>query len=117
MKRAAICAAIAFVVVVPLLLLHTSGAALHNGDEAIYAEMAREMVEEGHLGELTWQGEVLFPRPPGAVWPVALARTIIGPDERAVRWPLALASVLEVSLLILLGALLFRPITGLVAGG
>jgi 4-amino-4-deoxy-L-arabinose transferase-like glycosyltransferase len=100
----------------PLLLLHTGGKALHNGDEAIYAEMAREMVASGRPGELTWQGEVLFPRPPGAIWPVALAHALLH-DERAVRWPLAIACGLELGLLFLLGTALASPLVGAAAAG
>ena len=114
--RAGVLAVLAFVVAVPLLLANTSGAAIHNGDEAIYAQMAREMADGGGWGTLTWQREPQFPRPPGAVWILAAARKL-APDERAVRWPLALAAGAEVALLVLLGAALFGRATGALAGG
>jgi 4-amino-4-deoxy-L-arabinose transferase-like glycosyltransferase len=104
-------------VVPPLVLVGSAGHALHEGDESIYAEMAREMVDSGRLGDLQWQGEVLFQRPPAAVWILAAARRLFGPGERGVRWPLAVAAGLEVGLLMLLGAALFRPSVGLLAGG
>jgi 4-amino-4-deoxy-L-arabinose transferase-like glycosyltransferase len=100
----------------PLLLLHTGGAALHNGDEAIYAEMGREMAASGRIGELTWQGEVLFPRPPGAIWPLAIGHAVCH-DERAVRWPLALACGAELALVFLLGCVLGSPAQGVAAAG
>src|SRR5215210_3503041 len=104
-RRAGWWAVAAFLVVTPLLLVNTSGQALHNGDEAIYAEMAREMVDGGQWLELRWQGEVLFPRPPLSVWIVAGAHRLLG-DERAVRWPLAAASAAGVALVLLVGAAL-----------
>src|SRR5262249_39909843 len=114
-RAARLAAMIALLVVPPLVLVGTWGRALRNGDEAIYAEMAREMVDGGHGGDLRWQGEVVFPRPPGVVWILAPARTIL-PGELAVRVPLALACAAQVALLILLGAALFSPRVGIVAG-
>jgi 4-amino-4-deoxy-L-arabinose transferase-like glycosyltransferase len=109
-------ALIAFLVATPLLLVNTAGKAIQNGDEAIYAQMAREMAERGTWGELTWQGEPQFPRPPGAIWILAVARKLLG-DERTVRWPLAAAAGTEIAFVILLGAALWDRRAGLVAGG
>ena len=78
--------------------------------------MAREMADGGGWGTLTWQREPQFPRPPGAVSILAVARKL-APDERAVRWPLAMAAGAEVALLVLLGAALFGRATGALAGG
>ncbi|HZS42446.1 MAG TPA: glycosyltransferase family 39 protein [Polyangia bacterium] len=115
--RAAIFVAM-IAIATPLLLVGTGGQAIHEGDEAIYAEMAREMADSGRVGELTWQGQPQFPRPPMTVWILAGARKIFSwPDERAVRWPLALFAALEVALVFLLGAALWRPQLGVVAAG
>ncbi len=86
-----------------LLLTNTGGHALHEGDEAIYAEFAREMVATGHFGDLEWQREVQIVRPPLSVWVLVLGRGLFS-DERAVRWPLAAEAAAEVALLFLLGA-------------
>jgi 4-amino-4-deoxy-L-arabinose transferase-like glycosyltransferase len=117
--RARALIALAIVVVMtPALLVGTSGRAIHEGDEAIYAEMAREMAQSGRVGLTTWQGEPESPRPPMTVWILAAARRVLPwPDERAVRWPLALACALEVALVFLLGAALWRPSVGLAAAG
>jgi 4-amino-4-deoxy-L-arabinose transferase-like glycosyltransferase len=109
--------------VTPLLLVGTSGRALHNGDEAIYAEMAREMADGGAWTELRWQGEPQFPRPPGVVWLLAGLRVALGVNahperaELAVRVPLALACAIEVALVLLLGTALFSPSIGAAAAG
>lgn len=120
-RRLILLALLLVVGVTPLLLVGTHGRALHNGDEAIYAEMAREMVESRRWLDLTWQGQAVHPRPPGAVWVVAFGHWLFG-DERAVRWPLALAAALEVALVMVLGTLLFRNrerplVVGLTAAG
>lgn len=109
-------AVLAFLVATPLLLLNTGGHAIHNGDEAIYAQVAREMVESGHAGTMTWQGARQFPRPPGVAWILAGAHRLLG-DERAVRWPLAAAAGAQVALVLLLGATLYGLGVGLAAAG
>jgi 4-amino-4-deoxy-L-arabinose transferase-like glycosyltransferase len=95
------------------------GAALYDGDEAIYAQMAREMVQARRPSELSFDGELLFPRPPGAVWPIAALYALIGdaPPEPAVRAVNAGACAVAVALTILLGARAFGPLVGLTAGG
>jgi 4-amino-4-deoxy-L-arabinose transferase-like glycosyltransferase len=116
MRRLAL---LACVLLVPLYLMGTSGRALHNGDEAIYAEMAREMVDGGDWVTPRWQGEPILARPPGTVWLLAAARRLVGDpsEERAVRWPNALCAALQAALLMLLGAALYSPSVGLLAAG
>jgi 4-amino-4-deoxy-L-arabinose transferase-like glycosyltransferase len=115
-KRIVAIAIVAWPLATALLLANTGGHALHEGDEAIYAEFAREMADGGDLVDLKWQGAPVLVRPPMTIWIVAAARKVL-PDERSVRWPLAAASAAEVSLLIVLGALVLSPAAGLVAGG
>jgi len=93
-----------------LLLVGTQGAAIQEGDEAIYAENAREMADDGDWATLRWQGEPQFPRPPLSVWALAVGRALVGRahPEAAVRWPLALAVGLELVLVGLLAAYLGR---------
>ncbi len=102
-----------------LYLVGMDGEAIDNGDEAIYAQMAREMVATGRPSELTFDGESVFPRPPAAIWAIAAGYALGGsePPEPALRWVGALLCALEVALTILLGTLLFGPYAGVVAGG
>jgi 4-amino-4-deoxy-L-arabinose transferase-like glycosyltransferase len=115
-KRIVVLAVVAWPLATALLLANTGGHALHDGDEAIYAQTAREMAEGGDLVDLRWQGQTLLVRPPMAIWILAAARKL-APDERSVRWPLAAAAAAEVSGVTLLGAALLGPVAGLVAGG
>jgi 4-amino-4-deoxy-L-arabinose transferase-like glycosyltransferase len=94
-----------------LFLVGTAGHALHNGDEAIYAEMAREMRSSGDWGTLRWQGEPQFPRPPLSVWLLAVA----GPSN--LRLVQALICGLEVGLVLALGWLWWGPLAGATAAG
>lgn len=120
-------AALLTVALAALLLVGTQAAAIQEGDEAIYAQNAREMVEGGDWATLRWQGEPQFPRPPLSVWVMAVGRALAGPThaEAAVRWPLALAVGLEIVLVALLAARLARRseasaprlAVGMVAGG
>lgn len=116
MKRIVTIAIVAWPLATALLLANTRGHALHEGDEAIYAEFAREMAANGDVVDLKWDGVPVLVRPPMTIWILAAARAFV-PDERSIRWPLAAASAAEVSLLIVLGALVLSPAAGLVAGG
>ncbi len=100
-----------------LFLINTGGHAIHNGDEAMYAEAAREMIDARDFWDLRWQGDIQLVRPPLAVWTLVVGRLVLDP-ERAVRWPLAAASGLQVALLFVLGFLVAerrRWLTGLMA--
>ncbi len=90
-----------------LYLVGTANHAIADGDEAIYAQMAREMAHSGDYVDLRWQGQVELVRPPLVVWTLALAHRALG-DERAVRWPLAAAAALTVALVLLYGFALGR---------
>jgi 4-amino-4-deoxy-L-arabinose transferase-like glycosyltransferase len=99
------------VAVAGLFLVGTAGHALHNGDEAIYAEMAREMRASGDWGTLRWQHEPQFPRPPLSVWLLAAA------DPSNLRIVQALICGLEVGLVLALGWLWWGPLAGATAAG
>jgi 4-amino-4-deoxy-L-arabinose transferase-like glycosyltransferase len=113
-----VAALVAAIALPPLYLHNTAGAALYNGDEAIYAEMAREMVEARSPGLMRFDGQPYFPRPPAAFWPIAAIYAVSGdsPPEPAVRYSNAILSALAVALTILLGARLFGPLAGVTAG-
>jgi 4-amino-4-deoxy-L-arabinose transferase-like glycosyltransferase len=96
--------AIGVFVVAAALFMPTLGRPLGNGDEAVYAQIAREMATTRELGTLRWQGAPCLYRPPASVWPLALAVALGGSSERAVRLPLALEAALAAALLFLVGA-------------
>ena len=101
--------AVVVVAATAMLLVGTAGHALHNGDEAIYAQMAREMRASGDWGTLRWQGEAQFPRPPLSVWLLAATGEV--------RVTLAALSGLELALVLALGYLWWGPLGGVAAAG
>ena len=109
--RPGLAAALLVALLTPLFMLGASGHAIHNGDEAIYAEMAREMRDGGDFGTLHWQGEPQFPRPPLVVWILAA----VGPSH--LRALLALVCAVEVALVLVLGWLCWGPVAGVTAAG
>jgi 4-amino-4-deoxy-L-arabinose transferase-like glycosyltransferase len=96
--------AIGVFVVAAALFMPTLGRPLGNGDEAVYAQIAREMATTHEFGTLRWQGAPCLYRPPASVWPLALAVAAGGSREWVVRLPLALEAALATALLFLIGA-------------
>ena len=86
---------------------------LHNGDEVVYAEFAREMSDGGDWLTAHWQGEPQLNRAPAAIWPLALAAKLFGPTERALLGVVALESALAVVLTFFLGARRYGLLGGL----
>ncbi len=112
-------AALATLLLLPRLYrygLDESG--LIANDEAIYCEMAREMVTGGRLSETRYEGEIYFPRPPAAFWALAAADALVGlePPEHGLRVVTSVLPVVEVLLTVGLGWLLFSPLVGLLGG-
>jgi 4-amino-4-deoxy-L-arabinose transferase-like glycosyltransferase len=107
------------VALLPSLYTYGSdGEAVYNGDEAIYAQMAREMIASHRWSELSFDGEELFPRPPAAVWVLAVAYRILGDAlrEPPLRITNALLCALAVALTMVLGTLLWSAWVGVVGG-
>jgi 4-amino-4-deoxy-L-arabinose transferase-like glycosyltransferase len=101
-------AAAALFVLTAALCAPWLGRPLGNGDEAVYAEMARGMVETHDWVTLRWQGAPCLYRPPASVWPLALAIAVAGPHPSppaaaVVRWPLALETAAAAVLLLVIG--------------
>src|SRR5262245_32487279 len=104
-----------FVAVTVAGLWNTRGAAINNGDEAIYAGLAREMVRSGELVDLRWQGAPIIQRPPMAVWWLAAWERAAG-EDRGVRWANATAAGLAAAMVAWLGATLYSVGAGAAAG-
>ncbi len=111
-------ALVALVALPPLYRIGLSQAALANGDESIYAEMALEMVHTGNVAELHFDGQSVFPRPPAAIWVLAAAYRVMGTDpvEPPVRVVNAFLCALAVALTVLVGMRMFSPVIGVLAG-
>ena len=92
-----------------------TGGALHDGDEAIYAEMGREMARGSGVGVLRWQGQPVLNRPPAAVWVLAASMRIFGDRDGVVRAVATLEMALAVALLFVFASLRYDKKVGLAA--
>jgi 4-amino-4-deoxy-L-arabinose transferase-like glycosyltransferase len=71
-----------------LLFYQLGGGSLHDWDEAIYAQVAREMLLSHTWTTLSWNGAPFFHKPPLHFWLTALTYKMIGVNEFAARlWP------------------------------
>lgn len=68
--------------------------ALPHSEEAIYAEMAREIAETGSIRTVRFDGERTFGTPPLPLWVMALSIRLFGTHEFAVRLCFVLFAVL-----------------------
>ena len=66
---------------------------IFSSDDALYAQMAREMVNSGAWLEPTWLGAPIFDKPPLLFWLLGLSGSIFGFHELALRLPGALAAL------------------------
>jgi 4-amino-4-deoxy-L-arabinose transferase-like glycosyltransferase len=71
-----------------LLFYRLGGGSLHDWDEAIYAQVAKELSLSHKWGTLTWNGYPFFHKPPLYFWLTAFAYEMIGINELTARlWP------------------------------
>jgi 4-amino-4-deoxy-L-arabinose transferase-like glycosyltransferase len=71
-----------------LLFYHLGNGSLHDWDEAIYAQVAKEMFLSHDWGTLTWNDHPFFHKPPLYFWLTAFTYKMIGINEFAARlWP------------------------------
>lgn len=86
---------------------------LVSWDEAWYAEVARNIMLSGNLINMTWNGNPYFDHPPAGYWLMAGIYKIFGINEFWTRFPSAIAGIISIILLYLLGKKLFNPLIGL----
>jgi 4-amino-4-deoxy-L-arabinose transferase-like glycosyltransferase len=104
------------VVVAAIVLFYRLGEpALKNWDEAIYAEVAKEIVQTGDWLTLRWQNANWFEKPPLTFWVIAGLFGLFGVDEFWARAVSALAGVGVVAVVYGLGKLQRGPVCGLIA--
>jgi hypothetical protein len=82
-----------------LLFTDLGAASFHDGDEALYAQVAREMSASGELLTPTYWGAPLFNKPPLMYWLMTGAIEVLpGPLEWQARVPSALMGLLLIAL-------------------
>jgi 4-amino-4-deoxy-L-arabinose transferase-like glycosyltransferase len=89
---------------------------LLDWDEALYAQIARELVEQRRWFDLTWGYEPYFKKPPLLFWAIALSYRVFGVSEWATRLPSVLFGIGSVVLVTSLGSRLFGRLAGLWGG-
>ncbi len=80
-----------FLAALVLLLPNQGVGSLPNTDDAIYAQMARELISSGDLLNNRWCGVIQFEKPPLLIWALAASISAIGETIFALRLPSTLA--------------------------
>ncbi len=88
---------------------------LGSADEAIHAQVAREMVRDGHWLYPTYRGEPYFEKPPLKFWLTAITYLSLGESEFTARFWSALFGLGTVWGVMRLGRLFFNRTVGLAA--
>ena len=84
-------------------------------DEAIYAEVSREIVESGNWLTLHWQSFGWFEKPPLFMWVTALFDRIFGISEFSARFPSALSGLALIAVTYVVGKAAYGKRVGLLA--
>lgn len=85
---------------------------LWDTDEALYAQIAREMSRSGDYLTTQWNGQPWYCHPPLYFWMTAATARILGWNALAARLPSAVFGILTVVLVFFLGRLLFGSRAG-----
>ncbi len=104
------------VIAAALLLVKLGTGALLDWDEAIYAEVSKEMVSSHHWLTLTWQHSAFFEKPPLSFWIQAAFFQWFGVSEFWARFASALAGVAVVLLTYAIARRMAGPTAALFAG-
>jgi len=89
--------------------------AFKNWDEAIYAEVAKEILQSGNWITLHWQHANWFEKPPLTFWITAVFFRLFGVNELAARAVSALAGVGVVAVIYKAGKIQSGPVCGVIA--
>lgn len=85
-------------------------------DEAIYANIARNMIESKDYFVMNWiPGKVWFEKPPLYMWLISLSMSMVGYSELAARLPSAIFGLLTILLIYLMGSKLFSKTAGFIS--
>ena len=76
-----------------ICLVGLGGDAMRDWDEAIYAGVAREGVENGAWGSLRQEGSLFADKPPLVIWCIQASYRLLGVSELSSRLPIALFGI------------------------
>jgi 4-amino-4-deoxy-L-arabinose transferase-like glycosyltransferase len=99
-----------------ILISGLIGGSLTSWDEAIYAEVAREMIKSHDWLTLHYAGAPFLEKPPLVIWLVALTYSALGISEFTSRIVPAVFGVATIVLVAHVGSRLYDKRTGLMAG-
>jgi 4-amino-4-deoxy-L-arabinose transferase-like glycosyltransferase len=99
-----------------LMFWNLGGRSLENWDEAIYAQVSRELLHSGDWITLHWNFQPWYLKPPLYIWLEAVAFRVLGVGELAARLPSALAGVALVGVTMAIGARLRGAVVGILSG-
>jgi 4-amino-4-deoxy-L-arabinose transferase-like glycosyltransferase len=95
------------------LLWKLGAGTLAAWDEAIYAQVSKEIVQSGNWLTLNWQFAPWFEKPPLFMWITALFYHVFGVNEFAARFPSALSGLLLLELTYKIGKVACNKRVGL----
>lgn len=96
----------------PLFFYKLSQSSLTSWDEAWYASIARNIIHNNDFFNLSWNGLPFSDKPPGGIWFQVFFFKILGISEFSTRLPSAIAGVLSLCVVYLLGSK-FSKLTGI----
>jgi 4-amino-4-deoxy-L-arabinose transferase-like glycosyltransferase len=99
----------------PLSFYKLGQSSLVSWDEAWYAEIARNILKTGNPFNLVWSGEPYFDHPAAGFWLEAISFKILGISAYSARFMSALAGLLSMAFLYLLGKNLLNRTVGFVS--
>src|SRR5437867_2873148 len=94
------------------LFLYLGNGSLASWDEAIYASVAKEIIQSGNWLKFTLGGEPWTDKPPLAIWVTAVFYKLFGINEFSARFFSALCGLGTVIVTYLLGRKLLNRWTG-----
>ena len=112
-SRTIIVVALLLIVASTVLCTRLGSASLRSWDEAVYAQCAREMVQNGDWLTIHWNGEKFFQKPPLFIWSTAILYKLFGVSEFTSRLASALCGIGVVILTFFMTRLFFDLIPAL----
>ncbi len=99
----------------PLFFYKLGQSSLVSWDEAWYGDVARHISQTGDLFNLIYNGTTFTDKPPGGFWIEAIFFKLFGVNEWIARLPQAIAGLVTLYMVYLLGSKLFNRSVGFIS--